>query len=141
MLNPMTGSIQRRPDLFARDVAPAAQTPTEVQTENGFAIVRLCDLDPAFSMEGPEHYFVVRGPHGDELDIAVDIAPPAVAEVIHRSRGRISLASSYWINCAERHLAEYLWEHEACPPHRRLTINDLTIADIDLAQRWDRNSW
>lgn len=138
MLNPLTGSLQRTPEIFAPEVTTARQRPTELQTENGFAIIRLCDIDPTFSMDGPEHCFVVRDPHDYELEITVDISPGAVAEVFQRSRGRISLSSSYWINCAERHLSEYLWKHEDYPPNARLSINELSIQDIDLAIRWER---
>jgi hypothetical protein len=126
--------------MFAPEVTTARPHPTEFLTENGFAIIRLCDIDPTFSIDGPEHCFVVRDPHGYELEITVDISREFVAEVIHRSMGRISLSSSYWINCAERHLSEYLWEHEDYPPNALLSITELSIADVDLAQRWGRNA-
>ena len=115
-----------------------AKPSIEFLTENGFSIIRRSDIDPSFSIDGPEHCFVVRDTDGYELDITVDILPPVVAEIIHRTRGRLSLASSYWINCAERHLAAYLWEHDDYPPNGNLQVDQLTLDDLDLARRWGR---
>ncbi len=136
MLDPKTRNIEikewRKPDN-----SPAAQNPIEYQTENGFAIIRLGDVDRSVSMVGPRHYFIVRDPHGYELDITVEITNDAVAEVMWRCRGRITLESSFWITCAERHLATYLWENEDYPPEAKLTVDQLTIDDLDLARRWN----
>jgi len=110
--------------------------PIQLQTENGFSIVRRCDLDEQSSINGTEHCFVVRDPYGYELDITVDISEASIGEVISRSRGRITLASTYWINCAERHLADYLSETDDYPPDGRITVDYLTPDDLDLARRW-----
>jgi len=133
MLNPK----RRIEEWLTTDLLPARQRPIEVQTENGFAIIRLSDVNRAVSTEGTRHYFIVRDPNGYELDITVDISDAVVAEVRRRCRGRITLASSFWINCAERHLTEYLWENEDYPPDDRITVDQLTLEDIDLARRWD----
>ena len=120
-----------------RDPSAKAQTPIKYVTENDFRIIRLCDVDPSVKADGAEHCFIVRNPDGYELDVDVEIAAEAVAEVICRSRQRISLASSFWIACAERHLAEYLWEEKDYPPHARLVVEQLTLEDLDLARRWE----
>jgi len=133
MLNPKT----RINEWLTTDPSPARQRPIEVQTENGFAIIRLSDVNRSVSIEGTRHYFIVRDPNGYELDITVDISDAVVAEVRRRCRGRITLASSFWINCAERHLTEYLWEYEDYPPDGRITVDQLTLEDIDLARRWN----
>ena len=112
------------------------QRPIEYLTENGFSIVRLCDIDKSISSKGTEHSFMVRHPQGYELEITVDISDSAVAEIISRSRGRLSLDSSYWIYCAERHLADYLWENDDYPPEARLKVEVLTLDDLNLARRW-----
>lgn len=132
MLNPKI----RIDEWLTPDSSPSRQRPIEVQTENGFAIIRLCDVEQAVPVEGTQHYFIVRDPNGYELDITVDISDAVVAEVRRRCRGRITLASSFWINCAERHLTMYLWEHEDYPPDGRLTVDQLTLDDLDLARRW-----
>ena len=113
--------------------------PIEYLTENGFSLIRLSDLNmiPAI----PDEFgFLVRDPHGYELEITVSIDQSIHGEVTRRSRGRISSKSSYWICCAERHLATYLWENDDYPPDARLDVDQLTLDDRDLARRWNRDS-
>jgi hypothetical protein len=108
----------------------------EYLTENGFSLVRLSD--PNSIPRIPDEFdFLVRDPHGYELEITVSIDQSIYGEVARRSRGRISSKSSYWICCAERHLATYLWENDDYPPDAKLEVDDLTLDDIDLARRWD----
>lgn len=133
MLNPKT----RIDEWLTPESSPARQRPIEVQTENGFAVIRLCDVDRTVAIEGTRHDFIVRDPNGYELEITVDISDAVVAEVRRRCRGRITLASSFWINCAERHLTDYLWENEDYPPDGRIRVDQLTLEDIDLTRRWD----
>src|SRR5260370_29311297 len=116
------------------------QRPIEFLTENGFSIIRLGDIDESIPAVGATHEFLVRDPHEYELHITAQISSGAIAEVGWRSRGRISNASSYWISLAERHLATYLWENDDYPPDAKLEVDDLTLADIDLARRWDRET-
>ena len=137
MLNPMTRNMERHAEALATDKSQARPRPIELQTENGFAIIRLSDVDKTVSMTGVKHCFIVRDPQGYELEITVDITEAAVAEVLRRSRERLTLESSYWINCAERHLAAYLWENDDYPPDAKLTLDQLTLDDLDLARRWD----
>ena len=116
------------------------QRPIEYLTENGFSIIRLSDIDKSIPAVGATHEFLVRDPHGYELHITVQISSDAIAEVGWRCRGRISNESSYWINLAERHLATYLWENDDYPADAKLEVNDLTLDDIDLVRRWDRDT-
>ena len=113
--------------------------PIEFLTENGFSIIRLSDIDQSIPAVGATHEFLVRDPHEYELHITVQILSDAIAEVGWRCRGRISNANSYWISLAERHLATYLWEHDDYPADAKLEVNNLTLDDIDLARRWDRD--
>lgn len=113
------------------------QRPIEYLTENGFSIIRLSDIDKTIPSVGATHEFLVRDPHEYELHITVQILSEAIAEVGWRCRGRISNESSYWISLAERHLANYLWENDDYPPDACLTVDHLTLDDIDLARRWD----
>jgi len=116
------------------------QRPIEYLTENGFSIIRLSDIDKSIPAVGATHEFLVRDPHGYELHITVEISRDAIAEISWRSRGRISNESSYWLSLAERHLATYLWENDDYPPGARLEVDDLSLDDIDLARRWDRET-
>lgn len=137
LVSPMNKTTAQMKDVLASENLPARRQPIEYQTENGFAIIRLCEVDQAVSIAGTKHSFVVRDPHGYELDVTVEITDAAVAEVVRRSRGRLSLESSYWINCAERHLATYLFENDDYPPDAKLTVNQLTLDDLELAKRWN----
>ena len=118
------------------DSEAACQRPIELITENGFSIVRTSEVDGSSTPAAGPHTFLVRDPYGYELDIAVEIDRPAVLEVFRRSAGRISNESSYWICCAERHLADYLWEQDDYPPDDGLKVEKLTPDDCNLAMRW-----
>ena len=134
MLNPIT----RNPELKEWH-APAilgSRRPIEYQTENGFAIVRLCDIDESQSMSGTKHCFVVRDPNSYELEITVEISLAAASEACLQNPEHLSPQSSFWINCAERHLADYLWKVEDYPPGAKLIVDRLTIDDFDVARRW-----
>jgi len=123
------------PDRLAKQVSPI-----QYVTENGFSIIRLCEIDKSIPAVGATHEFLVRDPHGYELHITVQISNNAIADVGWRSRGRISNESSYWISLAERHLATYLWENDDYPADAKLKVNDLTLDDIDLVRRWDSDT-
>jgi hypothetical protein len=118
-----------------REHSRTRRRPIELQTENGFCIIRRCDLDGQCSRTGTEHWFVVRDPHDYELDITASFSQSAVAEAIRRSCGRLTFESAFWLICAERHLADYLWENDDYPPAAQITIDCLTPDDVDLAQR------
>ena len=115
---------------------PALADPIQYLTDNDFRIVRRCDVDDSVPNDGIEHCFIARDPDGYELDITVSFDTRAAADIIHRSRWRINLTSSFWITAAERHLADYLWEHGDFPPDARLVINEPDLTDIDSALRW-----
>ena len=122
------------PDRLAKQVSPI-----QYVTENGFSIIRLCEIDKSIPAVGATHEFLVRDPHGYELHITVHISSNPIAEIDRRSRGRISNVSFYWLSLAERHLPTYLWENDDYPPGTRLEVDDLSLDDIDLARRWDRD--
>lgn len=111
--------------------------PIELQTENGFSIIRLSDTDDSVPAVGLIHRFLVSDPDGFELDITVEIAETVAQELARRSRGRLTLESSYWLSCAERHLANYVWENGDYPPDARLIVDQPILDDFDLALRWD----
>ncbi|HYW70838.1 MAG TPA: hypothetical protein VE961_07385 [Pyrinomonadaceae bacterium] len=135
ILSTMT-QVKRSTTAEVKQSSAPRRRPIELQTENGFSIVRRCDIDAPGSVAGTEHCFVVRDPYGYELDITVDFTPQTVAEGIKRSCGRLTLESAFWINCAERRLADYLWQNDDYPPDGKITIDCLTPADVDSAQRW-----
>ena len=118
------------------DSAAAGSRPIELITENGFSIVRPGEGDGLSRPPEGSYVFMVSDLEGAECEITVSIDHQAVNEITLRSRGRISSESSYWICCAERHLAEYLWENDTCPTDGKLRVEQLTLADLNLAIRW-----
>jgi hypothetical protein len=123
------------------DAETARRRPIELVTENGFSIVRVADLDEAAARSTGAYVFLVQDPNNQETEIAVEIDPRFRNEIGLRSLGRLSTTSSYWICRAERHLAAYLWENDEYPPDATLRVEDLTLDDINLSHRWDRDSW
>lgn len=112
------------------------QMPIEFQTDNGLAIIRLSDINDSIPATGLVHQFLVRDPDGFELEVTVEITETLAEALARRSRGRLLRDSSYWICCAERHLAEYLWDNDDYPPDAKLTIDEPILADLNLARRW-----
>ena len=129
-------NIETIPRSVLPQISTTRQRPIELQTENGFAVVRGCDIDGT-SAAGPKHRFIVRDPDGFELEITVELSQKTVAELTWRSRNRLRLESSFWVACAERHLADYLWENDDYPPDARLIIEEPNIDDLELAMCWE----
>jgi len=119
------------------DSAAARCRPIEFITENGFSIVRTGESDGTRAAPEGRHVFMVSDPEGSELEITVRIDQKAVNEIALRSSGRISDESSYWVSCAERNLAEYLWKNADFPPDGKLRVEQLTLEDLNLAIRWE----
>lgn len=126
-------------EKLARDSEVARHRPIELITENGFSLVRAADLGDPTPPASASYIFLVRDPDWYELEITVSIDQEFANEITWRSRGCISAESTYWICCAERHLAEYLWENNDYPPGENLIVTQLTPADCDLAIRWGKN--
>jgi hypothetical protein len=125
-----------RKEQPAPEDAPALSQPIELLTENGFSIIRVDEINGATPSFFGEYRFLVRNPQDSELEVVVRISPDSVVEITWRSRCRISSASTYWICCAERHLADYLWENNHFPPAAELCVEPLTLCDLNLARRW-----
>lgn len=111
--------------------------PIEFQTDNGFSIIRLSDINDSIPATGLVHQFLVRDPDGFELEVTVEISGTLAEELTWRSRERLSRDSSFWLYCAERHLAEYLWDNEDYPPDGKIIVNEAILDDLNLARRWD----
>jgi hypothetical protein len=106
-------------------------------TENGFVIVRSCDLEGA-SPDVPGHYcFVVEGPNGMEHEVTVEFSQEAIALIQRRRRSLLSPENSFWLACAERSLATYLWETDQLPPQGTLLIEEVCLRDLEVARRWN----
>ena len=82
--------------------------------------------------------FKVRDPKSTERVVTVEIADDAVVQIELRTSLRILLSSSFWICCAERHLATYVYENDDYPPGDRLRVEQLGAEECMAAIRWGR---
>ena len=102
-------------------------------TENGYSIMRSHAVDESAG----EYHFVVCNPNGWEREVIVEFDPALVELVQRRRRSPLSPGSSYWVNCAERSLATYLWERDRYPPNGRLVLDELCLDDLEVSRRWN----
>ena len=105
-------------------------------TENGFTIIRLSEMKASFNDTAQEYCFVVRNPRGWEREVTVEFNEELIAMFESRRRNPLLTRSSFWLNCAERCLAAYLWEHDGYPPGGEITISELCADDVVLATHW-----
>ena len=121
------------------DSVPATTRPIELVTENGFAILRRWEIDRKPAPVAESYQFIVRNSQSLEHEIAVEVADDLFVQIELKTRRGILPESSYWICCAERHLATYLWENDDYPPGDRLRISQLDPEDVMSAIRWKTN--
>jgi hypothetical protein len=114
------------------------QRAIELVTDNGYSIIRSWERHPEdFPTCGPYH-FIVLSVDGSEQTIAVEISPGVLAQIGLHTRGRLSTSNSFWICCAEKHLAMHLLENDECPRFGTLLVDILTPSDLNLSIRWER---
>jgi hypothetical protein len=119
------------------DLAESKIGPIEFLTENGFSIFRRWEIEGTSDPDRGEYEFSVRDPDGSERLICVEISHELVTQIELHTHLRIRLSSSFWIYCAERHLAAYLSEHDENPPDGKLRVGTLTPDDWNLSIRWE----
>lgn len=110
--------------------------PIELQTENGFSIVRKWEADGGPAPIDGRFSFLVRNPQDLESEVTVEVTGEGLQTMPLHARKRIPLSNSFWISCAENHLAEYLWEHNAFPIDNKLMVDCVSPADIISATQW-----
>lgn len=111
----------------------------EIVTENGFCITRACELKVSGSDSASECHFIVGIASAGIRSVRVKFTEAAIAMVQEQRQRSIplSLANSFWLHCAERHLAKYVWENNECPPDGVLTIDSLSPRELLSASHWD----
>jgi hypothetical protein len=129
-----------RQEILMVDAVAEHSRPIEFQTDNAFSIIRFSDLNHSIGTTGFVHQFLVRDPDGFELEVTVEITATLANALARRSRGHLPKDSLYWICCAERHLAEYLWSNEDYPPNAKLIVDEALLTDLNLARRWGREA-
>lgn len=127
-----------RGDVGTNDAGNFAR-PIEFLTENGFAIVRRWEADGSPAPTNGNFCFLVRDPEDTEYQVTVKIASQLIKETEFSTRGRIQRSSSFWICCAERHLADYVEEREHVPDNNKLNLETLNCEAVMLAFRWGRS--
>ena len=129
----LTARLQQ-PSSPGVDEEPAR--PIEFLTENGFAIVRQWEIDGSPAPTGGTCRFRLSDAKGNARDVEVEILEQLMNETSLHTRGHIQLSSSFWICCAERHLADYVWQQDAFPDDDRLIVESLDPEEEMLAKRW-----
>lgn len=119
------------PDEFV-----ARARPIELLTENGFAIVRQWEWDGMPAPSTKPYHFLVTTPQGLEREIVVDLDATLITQTQIRTGGRVIATSSFWICCAERQLANYIEEHDECPPDNKLRVDECDSEESIIAMRW-----
>jgi len=110
--------------------------PIELVTENGFSILRLWEIQGSPPPIAGSYPFLVRNAPSLERKIAVEMTNAIVVQIELSTRGRIRQDNSFWICCAERHLAIYVWENNDYPPGDKLQVNQLDPDDLMTAIDW-----
>jgi len=122
---------QTNPDDLA-----APSRPIELLTENGYLIVRSWEITGIPAPSNGTYSFMVQREQELEREITVTIAAELFADLFRQTRGKISNSHSFWICCAERHLANYLWEKDDYPAGDRLAVDYLDPVDVMSAVNW-----
>ena len=130
--------------LNRRQVIPGRlaqdSSPIEYVTENGFSIVRLCEVDGLLTDTARECRFVVRNGSNWQREVIVHFEETLVAQIQsqrrNQRRSRLLEASVFWLICAEQCLATYLWENDNYPDGGRLNISELSVDALVLATHW-----
>ena len=125
-----------RSEEFPSNRIARGQRPIQCVTENGFSIIRLSEIRRRVSDTEHECRFLVRNPRGSEREVSVEFNDRVVALVQARRRNDLSLTSTFWLICAERCLASYLWENDNFPDGGRLNIVELSVDELLLATYW-----
>lgn len=122
---------QNNPDDLAAD-----SRPIEFLTENGYSIVRSWEINRVPAPTNGTYSFMVKREQGLEREISVTIAAELFPDLFRKTQGRISNSCSFWICCAERHLANYLWEKDDYPAGDQLAVDLLDPDDVMSAVNW-----
>lgn len=113
-----------------------SSNPIEYFTENGFVIVRPWEVDGSPAPSEGCCLFTVSDPNGNQRTVTVRISRQLITATAIHTKGRIDRSSAFWICCAERHLANYVEEHDSFPDANEIIINDLDREDLLLTIRW-----
>ena len=118
------------------DELEALDNPIEFLTENGFSIVRAWEVDHARRPMSVNYLFLVHREQEPEREVLVTIDKALIVDIGSRTHGRVDHTNSFWISCAESHLATHLWEKDGYPDGNKLIVNQLEPDEIISALHW-----
>jgi CheY-like chemotaxis protein len=132
----VAGALTERPVRRERRPSSTGLEGPDVEavTLNGFRFVAA--PAPTDAANG-EHTFRVRHfAAGTDSTVTVSIDSEAIARV-ERLTGRLLHPSgAFWREQAEQVLAEFLWSQGRVPENGRLTVQEVTRDDLDVAAVW-----
>jgi CheY-like chemotaxis protein len=108
--------------------------PIEAITMNGFRIVAA--PAPTDAANGEHTFRVKHYAAGTESTVTVSIDPEAVARVARLSRRALQPGGAFWRGQSERLLSMFLWSEGRVPDNGRLTVQDVSRDDLDVATAW-----
>jgi CheY-like chemotaxis protein len=139
---PMTPEILRNALAAALAKAPQPSSSSVAEdderhgsphlTLNGFSILRAADVARSLPQRPNERCFVVRTPHGKELEVVVEIDDEALAQVERVTR---HLPKAFWTEQAERFLTDFIWNDGDAPSNGRLTLKGVDGEALEKAAR------
>jgi hypothetical protein len=97
----------------------------------------VCDATGAPFPAAGAYRFLVVDPQGRESECLIEFDPTVRTRLQQARRQPFASGSNFWLVCAERTLANYLWEHDAYPPDGRLVIHHPCLDDFALATSWN----
>jgi hypothetical protein len=119
--------LRERRTSFTQPERPSV----EALTLNGFGIVAA--PAPTYAANGEHTFRVKHFATGTESTVTVSIDPEAVARVARLSRRALQPGGAFWREQAERVLSTFLWSEGRVPENGRLTVQDVSRDDLDVA--------
>jgi len=146
---PMTPEILRNAVAAAQVKAAETTAPADqinqttfrgagTLTLNGFTILRASDIRVVLPHKLNEQRFIVRGPHGKEHEVVVEIADEAFREV-EQAMHHIPLRKAFWTEQAERFLSDFIWNDGNVPGDGKITLRGVEPEELKKAAENGRN--
>ncbi len=134
--NALTAALAKKPEPRHSTTASGAGQASHIGTVslNGFTILRAADLVRSLPQRTNERCFVVRTPHGQELDVVIEIAGEALAQVEQVTHG-LPMGKAFWTEQAERFLTDFIWNDGHVPESGRLTLKGVEREALEKAAR------
>lgn len=135
----VAGALAERPTRHGLEHRPSStpleRPPIEAVTLNGFRFVAA--PAPTDAVNGEHTFRVKHFAAGGESTVTVSIDPEAVARVARLSHRTLQPGGAFWRGQAERRLSAFLWREGRVPENGRLTVEDVSRDDLEVAAAWE----